>query len=301
MLISIFKINSFRHRKKIAAFDFDFTLVKPKDNKTFPKDINDWEWLRPNVIEVIQDLYKRKYCIMIFTNQTKSWKADQIRTVLELLQVPVMVCIAFDRSVHKPSTQMFKEVVKKDWDKKTSFYVGDALGRKGDWSDTDKLFAEAVGLAIKTPEEMFGTSLKQRGCVCMSSKQEIVIMVGYPGSGKTTLALETFKSPQYVIIHGDDYKSNSSKMIVAAREHLKKGKFVVFDATNPAREKRAEYIELARGLGIGVRCVHVNTSFEESLARNNERSKPVPRIVYNVYKKKFVAPNVSEGCSVVEI
>jgi bifunctional polynucleotide phosphatase/kinase len=303
---AMLKIGSFRFRKKIAAFDFDHTLVKPKDNKTYPKDVNDWEWLRPNVVEVLQDLYRRKYCIIVFTNQTKLWKADQIKMVMEQVQVPCMICIAFDPAFRKPSAQMFKDVVKKDWDKEASFFVGDALGRKGDWSDTDKLFAKACGLVVKTPEEMFGVDkltkeLGERPCVCMSRKREIVVMVGYPGSGKTTLALATFKHPQYVVIHGDDYKSSTPKMIAAARIALDKGVSVVFDATNPSREKRAEYINLAKEYGIGVRCVHVDTSFEESLARNNKRDVPVPRIVYNVYKKKFVAPDVSEGCSVVEI
>jgi bifunctional polynucleotide phosphatase/kinase len=102
-----FKLSGFRHRKKIAAFDFDFTLVRPKMGRTFPKDVDDWEWLRPNVVETIQNLYnEKKYCIMVFTNQTKPWKADLIKRVVEALKIPVLVCIAFDKSLHKPLQEM---------------------------------------------------------------------------------------------------------------------------------------------------------------------------------------------------
>ena len=34
----------------------------------------------------------------------------------------------------------------KKCDKNKSFYVGDALGRQGDWSDVDKQFAENIEL-----------------------------------------------------------------------------------------------------------------------------------------------------------
>ena len=123
-------------------------------------------------------------------------------------------------------------------------------------------------------------------------------MVGYPGSGKTTLAKQVFS--QYKIISGDEYKT-SAKMIAIAKQFLDKKMSVVFDATNPSIEKRAEYIQLANEYGLTSRCVHVATSFEDSMARNNQRKEGVPRIVYNIYKKKFVQPHVSEGCSVINV
>lgn len=297
-------IGSFRHRKQIAAFDYDFTLVKPKGDHTFPKSLDDWQWLTPNVVEVIQDLYnKKKYCIMVFTNQSKKWKQDQIKIVVEQLKVPVKVIIAFDKQLHKPNPKIFHDNVTKRWDANKSFFVGDALGRNSDWSDTDKMFARAIGIKVKTPEEMFSIAKgKDKGghnCICPEKKQEVIIMVGYPGSGKSTLAKQSFS--EYKIISGDEYKT-SAKMIAVARPYLDQKLSVVFDATNPSREKRAEYIQLAKEYGLTTRCVHVGTSLEESIARNNQRKTDgVPRIVYNIYKKKFVHPDVSEGCSVVEI
>jgi hypothetical protein len=39
------KIGKFRLRQKMAIFDYDWTLVKPKSNGTFSKNIDDWTWL----------------------------------------------------------------------------------------------------------------------------------------------------------------------------------------------------------------------------------------------------------------
>ena len=41
-------------------------------------------------------------------------------------------------------------------DQGASFFCGDAAGRPGDFSDTDLEFAKRVGLAFKTPEDVFG-------------------------------------------------------------------------------------------------------------------------------------------------
>ena len=91
-------------------------------------------------------------------------------------------------------------------------------------------------------------------------------------------------------------------MIKVAKPHLENGLSVVFDATNPTREKRKEYIDVAESYKIPSRCIYMNTSMEESMSRNNMREKPVPRIVYNVYNKKFQLPDPKEeNCSVITL
>jgi predicted kinase len=94
-------------------------------------------------------------------------------------------------------------------------------------------------------------------------------------------------------------------MIKAAKEKLTTdhATSIVFDATNSSVKKRAEYIKFAKAYTLPIRCVHVNTSMEESLARNNKRQdeKVVPRIAYSVYKKHFEKPSVDEGFYSVEV
>jgi hypothetical protein len=46
----IYKVNGFRHRKKIAAFDLDGTLIKPLSGAVVPKDMDDWQWLTPGAL-----------------------------------------------------------------------------------------------------------------------------------------------------------------------------------------------------------------------------------------------------------
>lgn len=122
---------------------------------------------------------------------------------------------------------------------------------------------------------------------------EMVLMIGYPGSGKSTLVSQMTHS----VISGDVLKT-PAKMIQSARSKLQHGNSVVIDATNPSKEHRAKYINLAKEFNIPVRCIHVTTSFEESMRRNKTRTVPVSKIAYYIFRKKFEEPTGDEGCIV---
>lgn len=300
MAPTVLKLNSPRFRKKIAAFDYDHTLVIPKNGRTFPKDISDYQWLFPNIPAVIKSYYDKGYMIVIFTNQTKDWKADQIKEVLTQLNIPITAVIAFDKSEHKPNRILFDTVIEKEWDRAKSFYVGDALGRKNDWSDSDKKFAENIGITVKSPEDIFAEKQKiNTNLLNPAEHQEVIIMTGFPGSGKSTVAKSL---PGYSVISGDIYKT-PKKMIKVAEEKIGKNKSVIFDATNPSKEKRAEFINVATKFNLPVRCVWVSTSFDESYRRNLARpeNERISRIVYNIYKKKFEEPSETEGCQIIKL
>ncbi len=150
------------------------------------------------------------------------------------------------------------------------------------------------------PEELFPLDKPKKIGLKPSKTQEVVIMVGYPGSGKSKICGLIFEPAGYFIAHGDELKT-SAKMIKASITPITEGKSVVFDATNASKKKRAEYIEFAEKYKMPVRCVHVNTSLADSMARNNLREKPVPRIVYNIYNKNFETPSEDEGFTLVTI
>jgi len=310
----LFKIGAFRARKKIAAFDYDWTLVKPASGGTFPRNVDDWTWLNGMVVEVVKKAYSRGFAIVVFTNQTKAWKCDQIRTALGGLGVPVLVAVGMEKADQKPATVLFDAAVTWKWDREVSYFVGDALGRKGDWSDSDRVFAERVGFTkIQAPEDVFPYAGHQGDGKGKRAKDvkirargtpEVIIMIGYPGSGKSTIVRDVFEAAGYAVMSGDELKT-SVKMIKTAAAALGDGKgtvkSVVFDATNPSKKKRAEYIDFAKKRGLPVRCIHVATSLEESMANNQKRpvDKIVPRIAYNLYKKNFEEPAAAEGCEVV--
>jgi bifunctional polynucleotide phosphatase/kinase len=210
-----------------------------------------------------------------------------------------------EKSDQKPSVKLFTEAVTWVWDKNSSYFVGDALGRRGDWSDSDKVFAENVGFkTIKAPEDIFPyKNNKSTIKITPAKQQEVVIMIGYPGSGKSSIAQDILGVAGYEVLSGDELKT-SVKMIKKAENILQKDKrSVVFDATNPSKKKRAEYITFATKWNLPVRCIHVATNLEESMARNQKRptDKIVPRIAYNLYKKNFEEPTKDEGCEIIKI
>lgn len=303
--MELYSLNKFRFRKKIASFDYDWTLVKPKSNSTIPKNKEDWMWLRPNVPDILQSYYDKGYSIMIFTNQSKSWKVEQIKEVLGLLNIPILCVIATSKEYYKPNPHIFTETVQKVWDKKYSFYCGDALGRVADWSGSDKQFADNIGMQTKQPEEIFPFVKDEKNETDIFNKdgQEMIIMIGFPGSGKSTFAKQHFNNDKYKIVSGDELKT-IKKITNYTKQMLEEKHSVIIDATNPSKKKRAEYIEIAKTFDIPVRCIHITTSLEESIYRNNERAKTgngVPKIVYNIYRKNFEEPTQDEGCEIIKI
>jgi len=300
----IYTLNDATFSPKMAAFDYDWTIVNPKDGKTFPLSLDDWQWFAPNVPQIIKEYHEKDYMIVIFTNQTKQWKCEQIKQVCSILEIPLFICICMDKSEHKPNTLMFDELVKDNLINKTeSFFVGDALGRPSDFSDSDKIFAENIGIKCISPESLFMKTTFVVEKIPRSETPEIIIMMGYPGSGKTTIAQEICNDPNYILIKGDDYKSNTPKMIKASQEHIREKKSIVFDATNSSTKKRLLFINIAQMYYYKIRCIHVSTSLDISYKRNKCRSdkKQVPKIAYSVYKKHFDEPLESEGFDLITL
>lgn len=128
-------------------------------------------------------------------------------------------------------------------------------------------------------------------------------MMGYPGSGKSTIAQNICtKYPNYICIQGDIYKTSKS-MIKKASEYISEKKSIIFDATNSSKAKRNEYISFAQKYGYKIKCLHVTTPLENSYYRNKQRPSDiqVPRIAYSVYSKYFEEPQEEEGFTLIEV
>lgn len=202
---SVFEINGpiDNTNKKLACFDYDWTLVKPKNDKTFPSNKDDWEWLRPNVPKKIKELSSEGYSIYIFTTQTKLWKLDMIKESLSTLNIPIKVNVGFgkENKIKKPNKKLFYDNVSIEFNE-ISFFVGDAAGRANDYSDDDLIFAENVGIKFKIPEDIFPIELKKKvdNNNYEKKEQEIIVLVGFPASGKTYFANNKLSS--YEILNG---------------------------------------------------------------------------------------------------
>ena len=288
----IIKHLSPRFRSKICFIDYDWTIVKPNKG-AFPKDVNDWTYLRKNVKDVIKSQYAKGYMIVIVTNQSKEWKTEQINNVMKDINIPCVALIATSKEYYKPSLNIYHEYfgdkVSKI-NKEKSFMCGDASGRQNDHSDSDLEFAKNLKIKFIIPEDFFPlqNTIFEVDKYRVEQK-EIIVMVGFPGSGKTTVAK---KFTEYINIESDTYKT-TSKMLKIAKRNIDKS--VIFNATNPTKSKRKEYIDYAREHNINIRCFYVSTSMSDSLANNALREKPVPKIVYNIYNSKFEMPTITEG------
>lgn len=305
MPATVYNLNNAVHREKMAAFDYDWTLVSPKEGKTFPSNVDDWEWLYPTIPDKIKKYYDDDFMIVIFTNQSKDWKIEQIRLVATSLNIPIFIVVATEKSDYKPNPILLNVLIESNKiNKDKSFFVGDALGRKSDFSDSDKVFAENIGIPYYCPEEVFHVKqeILEIPTIPLSDEKQIIIMMGYPGSGKSTIAKNICKNESFVYIEGDLYKT-STKMIKASLQHIAINKSIIFDATNSSSKKRREYIEHGNKYNYKIVCIHVSTPLEVAYKRNKLRNyeKYVPKIAYSVYKKNYEEPNEAEGFQLVVI
>jgi len=283
--------------EKLAIFDFDGTLVKPKEGRTFPKDVDDWQYTRESVPKIIRKYAKTKQ-IVIVTDQSKPWKIEQIKNVMKDLDIDYTAIIGV--KTKKPKTGLFINAFP-SFNKERSFYVGDATGKKDAWSDVDKKFADAIGVVFFSPEEMFPLEKKKLNTNLKPSKEkEVIIMIGYPASGKSTIA-RSFKD--YYIVSGDILKS-VSKMIKDAKLHIDK-QSIVFDSTGGTKERRKAFIDFAKEYDLPVRAIWVQTSIDESMERNKQRGLEggikIPAIAFYTYRKNFEIPTEDEGFKLVAV
>lgn len=128
------------------------------------------------------------------------------------------------------------------------------------------------------------------------SAKEVILMIGYPGSGKTTYAKSL---SDYHRVDGDLLKT-AAAMKRDAVKYIET-KSIIFDCLSSTIKKRAEFIEFAKKHGIPVRAIWIKTTMEESMRRNKERDSPVPNVVFYVYKKNFVPPSLEEGFAEIKV
>ncbi|KAL6053486.1 DNA kinase/phosphatase Pnk1 [Balamuthia mandrillaris] len=274
----------------------------------------------------------------IETGKTRAQDVQgKIKDIVKELGIPIQAFLAScDDEWRKPRPSMWEHMVQHcnggvQVDMSKSFYCGDAAGRpaawdgnkktKKDFSCSDRKFAANVDLNFLTPEMCFhgaseppfnwegfdpdtvpsGGELFSGGEPLVSQKQELILFVGFPASGKSTFARKHFVPHGYVHVNQDTLKTKP-KCLKATEEGLAEGKSVVVDNTNPDAAVRAEYISIAQEHGVPVRCFHFQTPLELAQHLNifrekitNGEHKHVPRIGYAMFKKRFQEPSKSEG------
>jgi bifunctional polynucleotide phosphatase/kinase len=77
--------------------------------------------------------------------------------------------------------------------------------------------------------------------------------------------------------------------------YLSCGVDVIYDATNPTPEVRASWVNMARRLGIAIKCVWIDAPLDICLVRNSCRENVVPEIVIRRILGRFIPPSSTEG------
>lgn len=96
-------------------------------------------------------------------------------------------------------------------------------------------------------------------------------MVGCPGSGKSHFVLKQLEKANHMRRINRDLLGNWQNCVREARAVLKNNKGVVIDNTNPDKESRKRFIELAKEFNVPCRVFMMNTSKEHAKHNNKVR------------------------------
>jgi bifunctional polynucleotide phosphatase/kinase len=238
----------------------------------------------------LRKLYGKGYNLIVFTNQfakslkEKEKRVSRVKTFIQNIGIPVTVFIATGKDKYrKPECGMWNKFSELFPHACAKYYVGDALGRPQDFSDSDKLFAENCGVRYIEPEKVF----KQKVPKFETGKQ-LVVFIGMPGSGKTSFYKKHLKGLGYVHANQDTLKTVAVVKRVT-KAAMQEGKPVCLDGTNPALHKRQVFYDLAKTNGYQISIVYF---IRDGQGWNKLRTKPVPTIAYHMYFKYLDPPTL---------
>ena len=121
----------------------------------------------------------------------------------------------------------------------------------------------------------------------------LIILVGVPGAGKSTIATTNFPNHVYV---NQDILGSREACLKAVNEALSAGKDVVLDRCNQTPKHRAEFIKMARMFRTKVNAIYVDCPLQTAIKRVilREHHATLGGDVSNAKKTKIVTKFSSE-------
>jgi bifunctional polynucleotide phosphatase/kinase len=321
-----------RNFGKLAIFDLDSTLIKPKNGKTPRNPYIDYVYCYPNVIQKLQEYSKNNYQIIIITNQkvlktqqNKDKFIDKINKIQSELGIELIVFASLLDDVYRKPRTGFLEFIQPNF---KSFFCGDALGRMSDHSDCDLKFALNLNIRCLSPEFVFKNEVelslndvdniqinyapiykldyyKTFRYFNLEVNSEVIIMVGIQGSGKSFLSRWIQQQNAFMIynIISRDVEKTMKKCLNKMEDSLKNGLNVIIDNTNPTIESRKPYIELAKKYGYEVKIINIkkmgddyNMALHNNYYRHIKFGVPlIPNVALYKFLKDYQQPDFEEG------
>ena len=273
----------------IAAFDLDWTLAA-NENKLFPTTADPEDIvLLPGRFERLVELLKKGYTLALFTNQKTKGKAQvkSLQRVTYFLEKLALPCYTFistgDDNYRKPNVGMWEKLQQLIPNISYAFFVGDALGRPQDFSDSDLKFAQNIGIPCYSPEEFFPCQELN-----LDINNVVLLTVGAPGTGKSSLTENYLKPLGYTVLSRDIIGSKT-KFIKDLQKAVISSSRVAVDSTNGKQTEREVIYEIAKDAGMKIVVVYL---LRNGYGYNLLRSKPVPTIAYHKYYKDMVPPTL---------
>ena len=291
----------------------------------------------------LDEYQKKDYIFAIFSNQNGialghikesefKNKIDKIFT--QELKYPFVIICAKEKDYYRKPCVGMLEIFKKNFndnlelDLNECIYVGDAAGRKkskvykrNDFSDSDHKFAINCQFKFFTPEEFFLNEKSDYPKIVNKlhdydnnnndhikydlspNSKEVIVLIGSPGSGKSTFTENYLVPKGYIRINQDNLKSKE-KVLKCLSKNIGEGKKIVIDSTNPQKNTRSEYIKICKENNYPIRAFVFQVSKELAMHLNNLRainkkrqhySGHVNNIPIHAFFKNYQEPEISEG------
>ena len=126
---------------------------------------------------------------------------------------------------------------------------------------------------------------------------EMIMFIGIQAVGKSEFYKQIFYET-HIRINLDMLKTRHREKLLIEAYFSARQPFVV-DNTNPTSVDRSKYISLAKASGFRVFGYYFQSSINDAMTCNGQRTKPVPKAAILATHKKLELPKYSEGFDVL--